>query len=115
MQCAGSEGYPKGRAGQEGLAGGGEEGVQVVFNVVLKKSILTQIRQFTLYISNSQGYVDGFGEELTSAKRLLQKRFRVHGSGFRVTPGDAQESKVSPEEERSATAPLDPEPWTLNA
>ena len=36
---------------------------------VLQKSILTQIRQLICYDSNSKGYVDGFGGELTSAKR----------------------------------------------
>ena len=43
---------------------------QSVFKVVLHESIPTQIRQLILYIINSQGYVDGFVGELTSAKRL---------------------------------------------
>ena len=41
-----------------------------VYDVVLQKSIPTQIRQLILYISNSQGSVDGFVRELTSAERL---------------------------------------------
>ena len=36
----------------------------------LQKSIPTQIRQLILYISNSEGYVDGFVGEWTCAKRL---------------------------------------------
>ena len=43
---------------------------QSVFEVVLQKSILTQIRQLILYMSNSKGQVDGFVGKLTSAKRL---------------------------------------------
>ena len=43
---------------------------QSVLNVVLHKSITTQIRQLTLYISNSIGSVDGFLWELTYAKRV---------------------------------------------
>ena len=46
--------------------------IQSVFKVVLQKSIPTQIRQRVLYISNSKGYVDGFVEELPSAKRLYK-------------------------------------------
>ena len=40
---------------------------------VLQKSILTQICQLAIYISNSEGYVDGFVGDLTPAKRLFQK------------------------------------------
>jgi len=43
---------------------------QSVFEVVLQKSIPTQICQLILYISKSKGYVDGFVGQLTSAKRL---------------------------------------------
>ena len=35
-----------------------------------QKSIPAQIRQRILYISNDEGYVDGFVQELTFAKRL---------------------------------------------
>ena len=38
--------------------------------VVLSKSIPTQICQLILHISNSKEYVDGFVGELTSAKGL---------------------------------------------
>ena len=37
--------------------------------VVLQKSIPTQIRQLLLYISNDEGLIDGFVRELTFAKR----------------------------------------------
>jgi len=40
------------------------------FQVVLQKSIHTQIRQLIVHISNSEGFVDGCLGELTSAKRL---------------------------------------------
>ena len=43
---------------------------QSVFQVVLQKSIPTQIRQLILYIRNSKGWVDRFVRGLTSAKRL---------------------------------------------
>ena len=40
------------------------------FKVVLPKSIPTQTRQLIFNVSNNNGYVDGFVQELTSAKRL---------------------------------------------
>jgi len=40
-----------------------------VYKVVLQKSIPEQIRQLILYISNNKGYVYGFVQELTFAKR----------------------------------------------
>ena len=43
-----------------------------VFNVVLQKSIPTQIRKLILYISMSEERVDEFMRELTSAKRLCK-------------------------------------------
>ena len=42
---------------------------QSVYEVVLQKSIPTQIRQLIFYIRNSEGYVDGFVGELTPTKR----------------------------------------------
>jgi len=45
-----------------------------VYKVVFKKSILAQIRQLILYISNNTGKVDGFVRELNFLKRLC-KRF----------------------------------------
>jgi len=47
---------------------------QSAFNVVLRRSIYTQIRELILHPSNSKGYVDAFVGELTSAKRL-EKHF----------------------------------------
>ena len=47
---------------------------QSVFEVVLQKSIPTQIRQLILHISYSKVEVVGFVGELTSAKRL-EKHF----------------------------------------
>ena len=46
-----------------------------VYEVVLEKSIPTQIRQLVLYIRNDKGYVDGFVWELPFAKRLLESTF----------------------------------------
>ena len=43
---------------------------QRVFKVFSQKSILTQIRQLILYISNSKGKVDRFVGEVTPAQRL---------------------------------------------
>jgi len=43
-----------------------------VFEVVVHKSILTQIHQLLLYVSNTKGYIDGSVAGLTSAKQLLK-------------------------------------------
>ena len=45
---------------------------QSVFEVVVQKSIQTQIRQLILYISRSTEQFDGFVRELTFAKRLCE-------------------------------------------
>ena len=54
----------------------GEHGVRTLtgqlnaaFEDVLQKSTPKQMCQLILYIGNSEGYVDGFVKELTSAKR----------------------------------------------
>jgi len=41
-----------------------------VFQIVLERSVPTQIRQLIIHISNSKGSVDEFLGVLTSAKRL---------------------------------------------
>ena len=45
---------------------------QSVFKAVSQKATPPQIRQRILHISNSNGEVDRFLEELTSAKQLLK-------------------------------------------
>ena len=45
---------------------------QNVFQVVLQKSIPTQIRLLILYISNSKGYVDGFMGGVDFCKTTLE-------------------------------------------
>ena len=42
---------------------------EIVYKVVLQKSIPAQIRQLILYIGHNTGYVDGFARELAFAKR----------------------------------------------
>ena len=53
----------------------------MVHKVVWQKSIPAQIRLRILYISNSEGQVDGFAEQLTFAKRL-KKNFVRDKRGF---------------------------------
>ena len=45
---------------------------EIVHKVVLQKSILVQIRQLILYMSDNKGKVDEFVRELTGAKRLYK-------------------------------------------
>jgi len=77
----GDEGVQRGRAhpeGEERRALGEVPREQKMLKghlpreVVVQKSIPTQIRQLVLYIRNSKGYVDRFWGELTSSKRLLK-------------------------------------------
>ena len=59
---------------------------QSVFDVVLQKATPTQIRQLILYIGNSEGKVDRFVGELTSAKRL--RKHVVRDKNANAVPGD---------------------------
>ena len=58
-----------------------------VSQVVLQKSILSQIRQLILHISDDEGLVDGFEWKLTFAKRLRKNCLRDKSRSWVETMG----------------------------
>ena len=89
------------QVGLAGIAAGADDEThaapaQRLHRVVLPKSILEQIRQLILHVSNSKRQVDRFVRELTFAEQFINDFVRYQVGLARITPGADDETHAEP-------------------